>query len=101
MNCGDNDNGDPVFLDLFEILCQAEDYSVPCVRRSRLARELMEIEKSPFADAFIEIMDNPKPFYDAWLEASQDPREAHLRLTNLPLAAGGGFGLKPEHFKVG
>ena len=86
-------------MELFaEILQNALD--VGSVSRSRLARIVAKAHPSPLNDAFIKIMDNPMPFYSALRERGLDDRTARHRISELPLRAAGGYGLKPSQFQI-
>lgn len=76
------------------------DLDLPNITRARAARAIATAAPSTLNEAFVAIMDNPKPFYDALRVAGLDDWAARGRLSNLPIAAAGGYGLKPKDFQV-
>lgn len=97
------EDNDDYFLGLGVDLMHAikvDDLSVRSVWRSRAAREIAAHEPSPLNAAFIQVMDDPKPMCDVLRDRGLDDWMARSMVSGLPIAAVGGYGLKPEHFDI-
>lgn len=96
--------------ELYDITAEASVYlyaeiienalDIGSVSRSRLARVIAEAEPSPLNKAFIEVMDDPLPFYEALRDRGLDDWSARLRIGGLAISAAGGYGLKPALFQI-